>query len=72
MASGIVAVTPLRVALLALDPAAARVLARELRRQPARRRVLVAVAPGAVVWACAAWLAKSTRAALGFTRRGVY
>jgi len=50
-------VTPLRVALLALDPGGARGLARELRRQPARRRVLVAVSPGAVVWTCAAWLA---------------
>lgn len=49
--------TPLRVALLALDPAGARGLARELRRQPARRRVLVAVATGAVVWSCAGWLA---------------
>lgn len=49
--------TPLRVALLALDPAGARGLARELRQQPARRRVLVAVAPSAVVWTCAAWLA---------------
>lgn len=47
--------TPLRVALLALDHAGARGLARPPRED--RRRVLVAVAPGAVVWTCAAWLA---------------